>query len=130
MSVLVTCRGLRCAPDPDLVRCPVVSLRLPADYLSALATWGISDVDSYEALVAFRARTWCDHVADAIADPARRASLVHSLGELALSCDELAIWYAGFPDEIPIVNSPTGFESLIDAQLAAGEWEPSGRCVR
>jgi hypothetical protein len=55
--------------------------------------------------------------------------LVQVLGSLARGCDEVAIWYAGFPDDVPTATSPEEFDAIVNAQLVAGELEPAVRLV-
>ena len=128
MSVLVARRGAESAEIASVFQCvPIDRLHLRASYEEALAAWGAARSESWSAVLGWRSRPWGDLVNDSRADASARASLVRVLGELARASDELAIWYAGFPEDVPAVSSPEEFEAVVSEQLAAGELEPAAR---
>ncbi len=129
MSVLVACRGLNTSFAADVEHVPIPRLHLRASYDEALAAWGAARLESWSAVLGWRGRSWGDLVNDAVADPSARALLVQVLGSLARGCDEVAIWYAGFPDDVPTATSPEEFDAIVNAQLVAGELEPAVRLV-
>ena len=125
MSVLVTCRGLD--PSQEIESVPIREMRPATSYEEALDYWGVSDPGEWVALPAWRNRLWDDLLRDAL-DGGEH--LVHALRLLAGKCDEVAIWYAGFPDEIPVTTDPNEFVEAIAAQVETGELEPAARLIR
>jgi hypothetical protein len=129
VSVLVACRGLDSSIANDLEHVPIPRLHLRAPYDEALAAWGAARPETWSAVMGWRGRSWGDLVNDAVADASARALLVQVLGSLARGCVEVAIWYAGFPDEVPTATSPGDFDAIVNAQLAVGELEPAARLL-
>ena len=130
MSVLVACRGLAHETASEVDHHPITTLTRSVSYLEALAYWQVQDPSKWEAITSLHGRPWGDLVNEAISDPLACKTLAEALGTLGRSCDELAIWYAGFPDEIPNVATPGEFERVLEEQLVAGNLEPAVRMIR
>lgn len=130
MSVLVACRGLARRAASEFDRRPIATLSRAKSYLEALALWQVPDLLAWEAITTCLGRSWGDLVNDATADLEARKTLVEALSTIARSCDELALWYAGFPDDVPCVATPSEFERVVEEQLATGDLEPAVRMVR
>jgi hypothetical protein len=127
MSVLVVAKNL--GPAPTVERVPVAELHRPLSYTEALAFWGASSISSWAAVVTWNNQDWDDLVNEAANDDRSRSVLVEALVNLAENSEELAIWYAGFPDDVPVVHSPGEFGRVLDEQLSSGELEPSVRLI-
>lgn len=121
------CRGYRGPGESGAV--PIEDLQRPASYRDALTHWGSGDA-GWVAILTCRGRAWDDWLNDALEDDAARDRLVRDLRRLAGDSEEIAIWYAGFPDGILVTGSPAEFASSIDAQVYAEELEPAVRMVR
>lgn len=73
---------------------------------------------------------WDDLINDSIEEATHVHALLAAFDQITSTSDEVALWYAGFPDEIPIFSGrPSEFGRMIAAQLAAGELEPAVRMI-
>lgn len=126
MSVLVACQDFQAA-DEGVVAIPVASLTRAEAYSAALGHWGLRDLDRWVALVEWRGRSWDDWVNEAAWDAEVRNELVAALGWLADHSQGIAIWYAGFPDDVPVALNTGEFRRLVDQQLAEHDLEPAAR---
>ena len=129
MSVLVACRGLHMASHA-IESVPVSGMRPSASYEEALTYWAIENLDEWVAVPTWEARLWDDLLRDALQDHEGLLRFKEALRLLAASSDEAAIWYAGFPDEIPVTNDHDEFAEMVAAQVAAGDLEPAARMIR
>lgn len=129
MSVLVTCQRFRPAGE-DVETTSVASLARPDAYLAAFERWGIGDVDNWVALPQWRGRSWDDWVNEAAWETETRRELVDALGWLADHSDGIAIWYAGFPDDVPLAADAAESCRLVYQQLAAHDLEPAARLTK
>ncbi len=129
MSVLVACRGLHAASH-NIESVPVSGLSTSSSYEEALAYWGVQTPEEWVAVPTWDAVLWDDLLRDALEGQEGLLRFQEALRLLAESSDEAAIWYAGFPDEIPITSDPDKFAKMAAAQVAAGDLEPAARIIR
>jgi len=129
MSVLVACRGLRAAPH-QVESVPVSGMSPSTSYQEALAYWGVENPEEWVAVPTWDAVLWDDLLRDALASREGLLRLKEALALLAASSDEAAIWYAGFPDEVPVASDPDEFARLVGAQVVAEDLEPAARMIR
>lgn len=124
MSILVCLRlGDGASPvSPEDVKLTGVQHK---DAVSALAAWGLSNelVQWREAFPDAFANSW----ESALLEERNRGRGVNALMRMARQGTGLAIWYAGFPDDVPRVSTPEEFVAEVESQLASGEDEPA--CV-
>ena len=131
MSVLVACRGLNLGAVSTAVGSVQISdMRLRTSYDEALDCWAVDEPDAWVAVLTWNNRLWDDFLNDALDGGEHLLRFKSALALLAASCDEVAIWYAGFPDEIPIADGPEEFAEAVAAQVATGELEPAVRMIR
>ena len=92
----------------------------PSSHADAIAHWGHT-VEQWAAVAGFGGRVWDDHVRDAITEDDGRSlfATLEGLRMIAEVADELAIWYAAFPDEIDVVGTPDAFCRTVELQREA-----------
>lgn len=128
MSILVVHRCA--APTTDQVQSVLLSaLGKRTQYLEALDSWGV-ERDDWRAVTECHAQTWDALLRSALQSASGLQRLRKALLHLAEGSREVAMWYAGFPDEVPVVNTPLEFANLIVAQVLDGDLEPAARMTR
>lgn len=108
---------------------PVSELSSSSSYREALEYWGEDDILRWVAVTDCHGRSWDDLINWAIEEAEGVRLLKNSLVLLAQSCNGMAIWYAGFPDDIPLAEGPDEFVDLVISQLLKGEVEPAARMI-
>lgn len=129
MSTLFLCRAKERSPIVGAVLKPVSSIPLNSAYYDALDCWGCRAAEYWLALEQLNGLTLDDCIHESIEDEAAREMFCGVLLRLVSQCDEAALWYAGFFEDIPRVANPADFVSVVRAALTAGELEPSVRLV-
>ncbi len=131
MSTLVLRNGLNKGWAPRFEVEPLAEVTIAGCYDGALEHWGHTAPYGWSALTSLDGRHWDDHIDDCLTgSPQTLVDFANALRELAGHCREMAIWYAGFPDELQVVDSPEAFAAIVAEQLAAGDNEPAVRMVR
>ena len=130
MSVLVAGRSVDGA-WPDAARwLPIAQVPLRRDYVHAIASWGLAEQQGWAAILDWDGATWSDLVNRAADGCDPDGELLVALGALAGACSDIAIWYAGFSEDIPAVDSPAELVALLRQEVGAGELEPAVRMRR
>ena len=133
MALIVAGIGLS---QSGAVRSPRFSLRPLAElgrygvsYRDAARYWGWSE-SKLVAVELEGERCWDDLVDAGVADRERLTELAQPLEALASTALEMAMWWAGFPDEVPVVETPHQFVREVLRQVEAGAFEPACRLRR
>lgn len=126
MSVLVVCRGLQSTLS-DIEVEPVAELPRASAYQEALQFWGRSGKDNWVAVLSWQGVSWGDLVNEALLSSRGCERIVSALGDIARASQEVAVWYAGFPDDVPVARDVAEFERILAIQIRSGDLEPAAR---